>query len=36
MVCNAEFKLAQIQMQIQDHGHSDALMLEEKLAIVLN
>jgi hypothetical protein len=32
MVCSAESKLAQIQMQIQDHGHSDALMLEEKLA----
>jgi hypothetical protein len=30
MVCNAELKLAQIQKQIQDNGHSDVLMFEEK------
>jgi hypothetical protein len=32
MVCNAELKLAQIQKQIQDNGHSDVLMFEEKQA----
>jgi hypothetical protein len=32
LVFSAELKLAQIQKQIQDHGHSDALMFEEKLA----
>jgi hypothetical protein len=32
MVCNAELKLDQIQKQIQDNGHSDVLLLEEKQA----
>jgi hypothetical protein len=32
LVCAAELKLAQIQMQIQEHGHSDVLMFKVKLA----
>jgi hypothetical protein len=32
IVSNAELKLAQIQKQIQDHGHSDVLLIEEKQA----
>jgi hypothetical protein len=32
LVSNAEMKLQQIQSLIQENGHSDALLLEEKLA----
>ncbi|KAK2444447.1 hypothetical protein QL285_015474 [Trifolium repens] len=32
LVCSAELKLAHIQVQIQEHVHSDALLLEENLA----
>jgi ribonuclease HI len=32
LVSNAEMKLDQIQMQIQQHGHSEALLFEEKQA----
>jgi ribonuclease HI len=32
MVASAELKLQQVQMNIQQHGHNDTLLLEEKLA----